>query len=281
MAADPSQIKRYAITPPLEQHIDELAEYIGRIIETPLSKPAGPVPASKRTVRKSGKGAWLWLVAAGMITMGIIAAALILGDKIPFTSKPGVETQLATSTFKFTPTFTDTIEPPTPTMTVTQEVTSTPEIVTVKMLKEKNCYETNRETSQVVYVFGPGDVVAVSGSMQFGGEGAVWFNVSQTGCRGGFEDCWILNSNIEIQGNFKQLPNPTPRPGSYFLTIAYMFITPPGVGTHTHFIAAYQSVVLILAEKYCSEQKALGYQCEYGLDGRTGWYSEEIQEWEP
>jgi hypothetical protein len=206
-----------AITPPLEQHIDELAEYIGRIIETPLSKPAGPVPAPKPASKKSGKGAWLWLVAAGMITVGIITAALILGDKIPFTTRPRVETPLVTSTIDFTPTFTDTVVPPTLTLTVTPDFTVTPEIFAVKMLKEKNCYETNREDSRLVYIFSPGEVVTVSGWIQSGENEAGWFNVRQEG-RYGFEDCWIFNSNLEIQtGDFLNLPLFTPRPGQHLM----------------------------------------------------------------
>lgn len=205
-----------AITPPLEQHIDELAEYIGRIIETPLSKPAGSVPATKSASKKSGKGAWLWLVAAGMITMGIITGALILGDKIPVTTRPRVETPLVTSTFEFTPTFTDTVVPPTLTLTITPDFTVTPEIFAVKMLKEKNCYETNREDSALVYIFSPGEVVTVSGWIQLDENEAGWFNVRQEGGRYGFEDCWIFNSNLEIQtGNFLNLPLFTPRPGGH------------------------------------------------------------------
>jgi hypothetical protein len=263
-----------AITLPLEKHIDELAEYIGRIIKAPISKPI----ETKIPAKPHGKANWFWLTGMGILAVGIVAAALILGDKIPFTSKTGFETPLSNFTSDLTPTTTNTFEPPTPSLTATIEVTSTPEIVKAKMLREKNCYETTREDSQNVYLAKEGEIVTVLGTYGFTSTtNKGWINIGITESSW-ISDCWIYTSYIEMNGNLDALPQFTPRPGAYLVPEAYMYVFKPDGSKWVHHIRADESILFNLVEEYCSAQIALGYRCESGLTGRTNWQYEKVYE---
>lgn len=214
-----------AITPPLEEHIEELADFISRIIEKPSLSSGNSNKKVKQDNKKLRKTNWIWLAVSGMIMLGIIAAALILGDKIQFTAQPVFGTQTITPTLlEFTPTITKTVELFTPTFTPTLFVTATPELIAVKMLKGKYCYATTRDNSPVLYTYSTGDLVTLSGQWKIEEGGEVWFNVRQEGLTdhwGSFDDCWIHNSDLEVTGgDWNALPVATPRHVSHMLYTA-------------------------------------------------------------
>lgn len=210
-----------ALTPPLESHIDNLAKYIGHIIETPVIKseekpalqvkPENPVP----TRESKKKLTWLWLTITGVVLAAIIIGGILLRDKLFTKAGPSEVVSLETQT----PAITLTPLLPTEPLAATEVVTATPAILTGIMTANSNCWESANEGTTNAKILMTGDEVVILGKSADGN----WLNIEfvndtrQNYCNRTtlVTDCWLkINANIEIGGLTEPLPVFTPRPAA-------------------------------------------------------------------
>ena len=216
-----------ALTPPLEKHIDNLAAYIGRIIQTPVIKdevkpvvPAIPVVREKSeppapAMEKKRNLTWLWLTIAGVVVATVIVGGILLRDKLFASPEPTDTVPMAT----LTPTKTQTPMLPTDTLVPTEAVTATPAILTGIITANSNCWESANEGTTNAKILLTGDEVVILGKSADGN----WLNIEfindirQNYCNTTdlVTDCWLkIDGNIEIGGLTEPLPVFTPRPAA-------------------------------------------------------------------
>lgn len=267
-----------AITPPIENHIIELADYIGRNINVPITTPIVSIVAKKSDGKTKGKNAWLWLTGVGILAVGMVATALILGEKLPKEPFFAQETSLTEPASPSQTTTTNTIKPPTSTVSPTLHFTPTPKIITAKMVRNRNCYETTREDSPVVFLYSEGDIVTVLGQdgMNSSGDGG-WINIKYEGnprlpLVEELKDCWIPNKYVEIQGNQLSLPQFTPRPATHMIWEAKCSGQRPDGSTFgSRFENENKEVAIAQADQFCKEQRDYGNSCTYIVEGKYVW----------
>jgi hypothetical protein len=216
-----------ALTPPLESHIDHLAAYIGRIIQTPVIKdeakpvvPAIPVVRVKPeppapAMEKKRNLIWLWLSIAGILLAAVIAGGIFFKDELFARPEPTDTMSMA----ELTPTSTDTPLLPTETLVPTEVVTATPAILNGIITANANCWESANEGTTNRKILMTGDEVVILGKSADGN----WLNiefVNDTGqnyCNTTIlvTDCWLkIDNNIQIGGSVDPLPVFTPRPAA-------------------------------------------------------------------
>jgi hypothetical protein len=210
-----------ALTPPLESHIDNLAAYIGRIIQTPIQKgegkpdeqekPEPPAPAKE----KKRSLTWLWLTIAGVVLAAVITGVVIFKDKLFARPVPTGVVPLAT----LTGVITDTPMPATDTPVPTEVVTATPAFLTGVMTANSNCWESADVGTTNAKILMAGDEVVILGKSA----DENWLNIEvvndirQNYCNTTnlVTDCWLkVDANIEITESIEPLPVFTPRPAA-------------------------------------------------------------------
>ncbi len=210
-----------ALTPPLEKHIDNLAKYIGHIIETPVIKseekptlqvkPISPAPIQEKKKILT----WLWLILGVVVLSAVVIGGISLKDKLFAKAEPTEVVSLVTQT----PAITMTPLLPTDTLAPTEVVTPTPAILAGIITVNSNCWESANEGTTNAKILMTGDEVVILGKSADGN----WLNIEfvndtrQNYCNTTnlVTDCWLkIDANIEIGGLTEPLSVFTPRPAA-------------------------------------------------------------------
>lgn len=210
-----------SLSPPLEKHIENLARYIGHVIEPPIikseEKPELPVtPLDIAPIRQPKKRLiWLWLALGGIALSAVVIGGILLKEKLFAKPKPTAVVSLQTHT----PTILLTPLLPTETLAPTELVTATPVILTGIITANSNCWESANEGTTNAKILMAGDEVTILGKSVNGD----WLNIEfvndtrQNYCNTTnlVTDCWLkIDANIEITGLTEPLPVFTPRPAA-------------------------------------------------------------------
>jgi hypothetical protein len=190
-----------AISPPLENHIENLAQYIARITGTPLQKsseipvvipppiikvnPLTPLPiqinASSLQTQKRGKLMWLWIGGGAVVLAVLILGVILLKGRLFTTPASTGQTPMVVSDTSAIvpssfPTFTifatATANPQGPTTPPTMKA-ATPGLLTSVMTANSNCWATANEGSTNVIILQAGDEVTILGKSADGN----WYNL--------------------------------------------------------------------------------------------------------